>query len=231
MLTGYMLEGQGNKRVIVCPYHQWCYETDGRFRSARGQHALEDWLFDNANLKPVRLENYGGFLFVNLDQDARPLVEQAPRFLRDMYECCPRLDELVRVRRFEREISANWKTVIDNNHECYHCKVNHKSLMELVDYDNKAVWTDDGIAFTHTVERNHLDNSAYTLDEETGVSFRKVKAHMTETYSLQHGLQVQKRGSDAADELAKQGRDVHCPHGGGHRSGAVPRAAAPFVGW
>ena len=161
-----LLEGQGNKRVIVCPYHQWCYETDGHFRSARGQHALEDWLFDNANLKPVRLENYGGFLFVNLDQDARPLVEQAPRFLRDMYECCPRLDELVRVRRFEREISANWKTVIDNNHECYHCKVNHTSLMELVDYDNKAVWTDDGIAFTHTVERNHLDNSAYTLDEE-----------------------------------------------------------------
>ena len=37
--------------------------------------------------------------------------------------------------------------------------------MELVDYDNKAVWTDDGITFTHTVEKKALENSAYELDE------------------------------------------------------------------
>ncbi len=161
-----LLEGQGNASLIVCPYHQWCYQSDGCFRGARGRDALKDWIPDNADLKPVQLENYGGFLFVNLDPDAIPLAKQAPQFLKDMYTCCPRMDEFVRVKRNERQIAANWKTLVDNNHECYHCKVNHPSLMELVDYDNKAIWTDDGITFSHTVERNQLDNNAYKLNDD-----------------------------------------------------------------
>ena len=160
-----LLEGRGNTELIVCPYHQWCYQTDGCFRGCRGRDSLVDWIPENADLKPVRLEEYAGFLFVNLDLDAVPLCEQAARFLQDMHECCPRLDDLVRVNRVERQISANWKTLVDNNHECYHCKVNHKSLMELVDYDKTSVWSEDGITFTHTVERKLLDNSAYALQD------------------------------------------------------------------
>jgi len=121
---------------------------------------LQDWIPDNADLKPVRLENDGGLLFVNLDQSATPLLEQAPQFLRDMYEVCPKLNSLVRVKRVERAIAANWKTLIDNNHECYHCDVNHKSLMELIDYDNKAVWSNSDITFTHAVESKQLKNTA-----------------------------------------------------------------------
>ena len=162
-----LVEGSGNTRLIVCPYHQWCYRADGCFHGARGRDSLRDWIPDNADLKPVRLENYGGLLFVNLDADAAPLISQSPKFLADMQACCPRLDQLVRVRRFEREIKANWKTVIDNNHECYHCQANHKSLMALVDYDNKATWSNDDITFSHAVERKSLDNPAYSVDEST----------------------------------------------------------------
>ncbi len=162
-----LLQGHGNTTLIVCPYHQWCYMTDGRFRGARGMDSLQDWIPDNANLKPIQLEDYGGLLFVNLDPDAMPLRKQSPKFLRDMYEVCPKLDHLVRVKRVEREIAANWKTLIDNNHECYHCDVNHKSLMELVDYDNKAVWSNDDITFTHTVERKELINTAYDVEESS----------------------------------------------------------------
>lgn len=161
-----LLKGQGNTTTIVCPYHQWCYRVDGSFKHARGEHGLQDWLSQNANLKSVRLENYGGFLFVNLNMNAVPLIEQAPKFIKNMYSCCPRLDELVRVHRYEREVKANWKTVMDNNHECYHCKVNHKSLMELVDYDSRADWSDDGITFSHAVERKQMDNGAYALQAE-----------------------------------------------------------------
>ena len=120
--------------------------------------------FCDADRKPVRIEAYGGFLFVNLDADAAPLVEQAPKFLRDMYAYCPRLDDLVRAERHEVVVAANWKTVIDNNHECYHCAANHKTLMEMVDYQSKAHWSDDGITFSHVVERKSLDSGAYALD-------------------------------------------------------------------
>ncbi|MEM7225443.1 MAG: aromatic ring-hydroxylating dioxygenase subunit alpha [Pseudomonadota bacterium] len=162
-----LLEGAGNKRLIVCPYHQWSYQTNGTFCMARGRDSLKDWYPENADLKPVRVEDYGGFLFVNLDPDAVPLKDQAPQFLRDIAACCPRLDELLRVERREFDVAANWKTLVDNNHECYHCAVNHPSLMELVDYENNAVWSDDGITFTHRVERKQLDNSAYGVDAQS----------------------------------------------------------------
>ncbi|WP_421702583.1 aromatic ring-hydroxylating oxygenase subunit alpha [Aliiroseovarius sp.] len=161
-----LLEGSGNTNLIVCPYHQWCYQSDGCFRGARGRDTLKSWIPENANLKPVRLESYGGLLFVNLDPDAVPLIEQAPKLLKDIYTCCPRFDDLIRISRNEFEVAANWKTIVDNNHECYHCHANHPSLMELVDYDTKAVWSDDGITFSHTVERKEIDNSAYALERD-----------------------------------------------------------------
>lgn len=76
------------------------------------------------------------------------MTELAGKLLKDIYAAIPRQNDLIRVVRRERTVAANWKTVINNNHRCYHCAVNHKSLMELVDYDNKADWSDDGITFT-----------------------------------------------------------------------------------
>ncbi|MEM7292302.1 MAG: aromatic ring-hydroxylating dioxygenase subunit alpha [Pseudomonadota bacterium] len=162
-----LLQGQGNTALIVCPYHQWCYTTNGCFNGAKGRQTLQGWIPENADLKPVRLENYGGFLFVNLDPDATPLREQAPQFLQDMRECCPSLDDLLRVKRVERKVAANWKTLVDNNHECYHCAVNHPSLMELIDYEHKAKWSDDGITFSHGVDHKERNNSAYQLNDDT----------------------------------------------------------------
>lgn len=161
-----LVSGKGNSKLIVCPYHQWCYNPDGKFRGARGRKSLETWIPENADLKEVRLESYGGFLFANLDPNAAPLKSQASKLLAEMYRNCPRLDELVLVERYELDVPANWKTVIDNNHECYHCAVNHKTLMELVDYDRKAAWSDDGITFIHKVEPKQLDNGAYALKPE-----------------------------------------------------------------
>lgn len=134
-----LLSGAGNTPLIVCPHHQWYYQTDGCFKVAKGQDNLKEWIPDNANLKPVRLEEYGGFLFVNLDLEAQYLHAQAPQFLQDMHNYSPRLDKFICVERYQREVQANWKTILDNNHECYHCAVNHKTLMELVDYQKKAI--------------------------------------------------------------------------------------------
>ncbi len=161
-----LLEGHGNTRLIVCPYHQWCYRSDGCFHGARGRDTLKKWIPDNADLKPVRAEVYGGLVFVNLDPDAAPLMDQAGKLLGDLRATCPGMDDLVRAERWEIDVAANWKTVIDNNHECYHCAVNHPSLMELVDYESKARWSDDGITFSHGAENKSLDNTAYAVDPD-----------------------------------------------------------------
>jgi len=113
--------------------------------------------------RPLAVETYAGFVFVNLDPRARPLHQQCGRFLDDIYACCPQLDALQRVHRVERSVAANWKTVVDNNHECYHCAANHRALMQLVDYAGQASWSESGITFSHAVKPRHLDNPAYSI--------------------------------------------------------------------
>jgi choline monooxygenase len=159
-----LLTGSGNTRVIVCPYHQWCYERNGKFRAARGLEHVKGMAKSDADLKPVRIEIFGGFVFVNLDENAVPLQDQAGSLLQDMRDACPGYDDLVRVHRYEVDLAANWKTVVDNNNECYHCNVNHKSLLELVDYKATAKWKESGITTCHTVTRGDDRNAAYSLD-------------------------------------------------------------------
>jgi len=160
-----LLNGTGNTRGIVCQYHQWCYETNGRFRGARGFTAIQDGLRSDMDLKPIRVETLGGLVFVNLDPDARSLMTEAGTLLDDFRACNPRFEQMVRAHRYEVDVAANWKTVIDNNHECYHCDANHKSLLELVAYKATAKWKDSGITFCHTVARGEQNNGAYAVDD------------------------------------------------------------------
>jgi choline monooxygenase len=159
-----LLTGTGSTRGIVCPYHQWCYETNGRFRAARAFKAIKDFARPDADLKPIRVETLGGLVFVNLDPDAPSLLAGAGDLLNDLRERNSQFDQMVRAHRYEIDVAANWKTIVDNNHECYHCDANHKSLLELVAYKATAKWKDCGITFCHTVDRGEKNNAAYTMD-------------------------------------------------------------------
>lgn len=162
-----LLQGCGNARVIVCPYHQWSYDRKGKFRTARGIDAVKGMVRSDADLRPIRVEVFGGLIFVNLDLEASPLQEQAGTLLQDMKDACPAFESLVRVHRYEVDVAANWKTVVDNNHECYHCNVNHKSLLELVEYKATAKWKESGISFCHTVGKGDDHNAAYALEAQS----------------------------------------------------------------
>jgi choline monooxygenase len=121
----------------------------------------------DADLKPIRVENYGGLVFVNLDPAAPPLIDSASHLLADMCARNSEFESLIRVHRYEVDVKANWKTIVDNNHECYHCDANHKSLLELIAYKATAKWKDSGITFCHTVEKGEDDNGAYPIDAGT----------------------------------------------------------------
>jgi choline monooxygenase len=121
----------------------------------------------DADLKPIRIEEYGGLVFVNLDPAAAPLVEGAASLLDDMRARNAEFDSLIRVHRYEVDVAANWKTIIDNNHECYHCDANHRTLLELVAYKATAQWKDHGITFCHTVGKGEDNNGAYSLESDS----------------------------------------------------------------
>jgi len=115
--------------TIQCPYHAWTYSLDGRLIGAPSADTIEG--FDKADwpLHPVASATWEGFLFINLADDPEPFEEAyAPvlsRFSRF------NLPALAVHRRIDYELTCNWKFVVQNYSECYHCPLVHPALVKL----------------------------------------------------------------------------------------------------
>jgi choline monooxygenase len=131
-----LVKGAGEARIFTCPYHAWTYNLDGTLRTARLTKALPDFKACDFALKPVRVEEFCGFVFVNLDQDAISLKEQSGALEEEIRKYVPRIDDMVFAQRDDYVIKANWKVVIDNFLECYHCHPAHRDFVDLVDMDS-----------------------------------------------------------------------------------------------
>jgi phenylpropionate dioxygenase-like ring-hydroxylating dioxygenase large terminal subunit len=157
-----LLSGSGTTRAIVCPYHAWTYDLSGRLRAARRADAMETFDKSEICLDQVRVEEFGGFVYVNLDRTARPLGEQAPDLAAEIAQWAPDVAGLTHAKRLSYEVETNWKNVIDNFLECYHCHIAHREFVDLVDMDTYEVRTHD-IWSSHFAEAGTHENSAYDV--------------------------------------------------------------------
>lgn len=115
--------GKGNARRFLCPYHSWCYRNDGALIGVPMKDDFKDFDPSGQKLAPVKLETWGGFLFVNLDGDARPLAETYGEILN---RCTfIRAENLRMAWKFELEVDCNWKLVVENLYDVYHLNVVH----------------------------------------------------------------------------------------------------------
>jgi Rieske 2Fe-2S family protein len=112
--------------VIQCPYHAWSYELDGSLRLAPRFGDVPNFDPATMGLVPVAHATWGGWLFVNLTGHAEPFADYLGDFaeLAANWEC----GRLVVGATHEYELQANWKVVIENYHECYHCALIHPEL-------------------------------------------------------------------------------------------------------
>ena len=78
----------------------------------------------------VAVEALCGLLFVNLDAVAAPLREAVEAAEAEIRAAAPRLDALHLAHRRHYELRANWKNVVDNYSECYHCPVAHRGFID-----------------------------------------------------------------------------------------------------
>jgi choline monooxygenase len=157
-----LLTGSGTTRNIVCPYHAWTYGLDGRLKAARRADQMPT--FDKAEicLDPVQVEEFGGMVYVNLDGDAPGLHEQAGDLAVEIGRWAPDVAELTHAKRLTYDVATNWKNVIDNFLECYHCHIAHKEFVQLVDMDTYEVRT-HGIWSSHFAEAGKHENAAYDV--------------------------------------------------------------------
>ncbi len=68
-------EERGRVPRIQCPYHAWVYDLDGTLHKPRHTDMLEDFDLDEFGLYPVNLATWQGFIYVNISNDAEPLLE------------------------------------------------------------------------------------------------------------------------------------------------------------
>jgi len=160
-----LVKGAGRTKVIVCPYHAWSYHIDGRLRTARGSEKVDGFNGDEFCLKPVKVEEFGPLVFVNLDPEAEPMAGKTGQMLAEIRRQIPEFDRLTRISTRSWELKANWKVIVDNFLECYHCKNAHPAFAELVDLDTYRSVT-HGIYSTHLSKSGRADNKAYKFSAE-----------------------------------------------------------------
>ena len=118
--------------AIRCPYHSWTYDLDGKLRTAPFLEDGQDLCKADLPLHSVDVDQWGGFVFVRLNAKTAgtsladqlgPVPERLARYP---------LSELRTAKRIEYPIDANWKVLLENYNECYHCGPVHPELCNIV---------------------------------------------------------------------------------------------------
>jgi Rieske 2Fe-2S family protein len=116
---------------IMCPYHQWTYDLDGRLIAApylTGQAGFDKSAF---SLYPVGVASWGGFVFLNLTPATARTLQQQIAGTPERVQRYP-LGELRIGHTIQYQVAANWKIICENYNECYHCSGVHPELCAVV---------------------------------------------------------------------------------------------------
>ena len=139
---------------------------EGQLARAPHTENLQDFDTKDICLDQVRVEEFCGFIYVNLDASARSLASQSGNLESEIRHWAPDVEKLTFGHRLSYDIKSNWKNIIDNFLECYHCPVAHKDFCDLVDMDTYKVTT-HGIYSSHMADAGNSPNSAYDVSEAT----------------------------------------------------------------
>ncbi len=130
-----LVKGSGRTRLIVCPYHAWSYRPDGTLAKARNTDTSPGFNACDFSLREVRVEVFLGMVMVNCDPDAMPFGEMMEGLEEDILGYVPEAEFLEFSDHRKYDVASNWKVLMDNFLECYHCHVAHRDFVDLVNMD------------------------------------------------------------------------------------------------
>ena len=128
-----VMKGRGNAKVMTCGYHAWAYDLKGCLKRAPRSAAEKGFRLEDYPLLPIRAEALGPFVFVNGDWDAPPVATYYAGLMDIIAQSGIKLDTLELYSRSDWEAPANWKTMLENYLECYHCPVAHPGFSAAID--------------------------------------------------------------------------------------------------
>jgi phenylpropionate dioxygenase-like ring-hydroxylating dioxygenase large terminal subunit len=152
-------EGSGNSTSFKCPYHHWIYGQDGRLLGAPAMERTEGFDKSEWALPQMRVEEWMGFVFVNLDPDAAPLTPTLERY--SPYLANYHLDQAVCPGTFTLEdMPWNWKVMFENFNDGYHANRLHQYVQDFCPSNMSAFpepWDDASNVIFRTSGYTHID--------------------------------------------------------------------------
>ena len=125
-----LAEGRGNNSRLVCPYHHWSYDLEGKLAGAPRMEAHKTFDKSNCRLPQFATEEWNGFLFVCLAEDPPPLAPRLAPLAKLIHNYHV---EQMKMLYVANEIwHTNWKCLIENFMEGYHLSPLHKTTLHLV---------------------------------------------------------------------------------------------------
>ncbi len=140
----------GNKKILQCAYHGWTFKLDGQLNKAPNFRGEDEACVKDACLRSVRMEILESLIFVNLDDNAKPLSESYGDFFERLSKNSF-LSELKRTGQKTRTFKANWKAFMDNYLECDHCHVAHPSFVAALDMNDYQIITCENYSMQGTI--------------------------------------------------------------------------------
>lgn len=122
-----LLEGRGNVRRIVCPYHAWNYALDGALRTAPLMDRQEGFCKEHYALPQIRTEIWQGWIYVTLNDEAPAVAQQLAELssLIDNYGMASYVETFYE----EHTWNTNWKLLAENFMESYHLPMLHRATV------------------------------------------------------------------------------------------------------
>ena len=151
----------------------WSYDLDGRLRNAPASASVVGFDRGSICLSPVRLEEFLGFVFINLDPQPRTMDNCYPGVREALLSLCPDIES----RRFAYEHHAdegcNWMVAVENYNECYHCKVAHPDFAKgVIDPSSYGVLPfGEGRVLRHSSRASQDDGAWYDVSGSDYGSF------------------------------------------------------------
>ena len=120
----------------------------------------------NCVLKKLQVEVFANLVFVNINANAAPLKNQLGDLETELRSFAPELDFLTLTDSREYKIKANWKNIMENYCECYHCPNAHPDFASgIVDINSYRIKTYD-IHHAHTSRSRPPEEGSYKIDAD-----------------------------------------------------------------
>ena len=171
-----LLEDCGNTARIVCPYHAWSYQTDGKLIAAPYMDKTAGFDLKDYQLKEVRWEIWQGYIYITLNKEAESVVNRLSGFeeVIGRYQ----IENYVHAFTYDAIWPANWKCFVENYLDAYHIFKVHKDTFgkygsvadvttlydgdnnftyHLVDIGSKTQFTTDSAIGVAHPDNKHLD--------------------------------------------------------------------------